>query len=89
MEVANTPIRRAVTGGVLIHLPDENNSKKADSLLTVLKAVFKDEESLRIYKPIRMAELQISGLDYSITAGELKEEIANQVCSLEDISSFN
>jgi len=66
LNIERTRIRRAATGAMLIEIPGEGTKEKADELATRLKTALADL-NVRVTRPMRLAELKISGLDDSIT----------------------
>ncbi|XP_045494084.1 uncharacterized protein LOC123693129 [Colias croceus] len=77
--------RQAVTGATVIQIAGPGSSDKADLLSVKLKNIFKDQ-NIKVSRPVKMADLRVSGLDASITATDLKEAIAIKgECSAEQI----
>ncbi|CAG4978799.1 unnamed protein product [Colias eurytheme] len=77
--------RQAVTGATVIQIAGPGSSDKADLLSVKLKNIFKDQ-NIKVSRPVKMADLRVSGLDASITANDLKEAIAVKgECSAEQI----
>jgi len=65
LNIERTRIRRAATGAMLIEIPGEGTKEKADELAARLKTALADMD-VRVTRPMRVAELKISGLDDSI-----------------------
>ena len=79
-------IRQTMTGGMLIEIPGQESSAKADGLAAKLKEVFAEESEVRISRPSKRAEIRICGLDASIQPSEVKERVAAEGgCSEEDV----
>lgn len=73
--IEGVKFRRAATGATIIQIPGAGSGEKADILAKRLKTVLSDS-GVKISRPIRCADVRISGLDDSITADELREAIA-------------
>ncbi|XP_049871993.1 uncharacterized protein LOC126380845 [Pectinophora gossypiella] len=67
--------RRAVTGARILEVTGSTSNEKADSLAQKLREVL-DEDVVRVNRPIRSAEMRISGLDDSVTAEDLVAAVA-------------
>ncbi|XP_045496920.1 uncharacterized protein LOC123695199 [Colias croceus] len=77
--------RQAVTGATIIQISGPGSDEKADLLSVKLKTLFKDK-NIKVSRPVKMADLRVSGLDASITANDLKEAIVKKgECSAEQI----
>ena len=55
-------IRYTVAGGILIEVPGEESSAKADNLAA--KLIFPEDEGIKVPRPTKRSELRISGLDW-------------------------
>ena len=79
-------IRQTIAGGILIEIPGQDGSAKADILAGKLQAVFEEETDIRITRPNKRTEIRICGLDVSIQPREVKEAVAAEgSCSAEDV----
>lgn len=88
--IAETRIKRAITGGIIIELPGEQNNEKADALATSLRQAFQQTENVSITRPTKKAELRLSGLDDSTTTQEVKTVLADiGKCDPQDIRTGN
>lgn len=88
--IDNTRVKRAITGGILIEIPGENNTQKADALANCLRTALYDDDHVKITRPVKRADLRISGLDDSTTPEEVKSTIANiGGCAIDDIRAGN
>ncbi|CAG4935877.1 unnamed protein product [Colias eurytheme] len=67
--------RQAVTGATIIQISGPDSSDKADLLSVKLKTLFKDRD-IKVSRPVKMADVRVSGLDASITMNDLKEAVA-------------
>lgn len=86
--IAETKIRRALTGGIIIEIPGEQNSQQADTLASKLRDAFSNHEDVAISRPMKRAELRISGLDDSTTPEEVAEILAEiGQCHTQDIKT--
>jgi len=75
LNIERIRIRRATTGAMLIEIPGEGTKEKADELANRLKTALSDM-NVRVTRPMRLAELRISGLDDSIS----KTDVAIAIC---------
>ncbi|XP_049886840.1 zinc finger CCHC domain-containing protein 3-like [Pectinophora gossypiella] len=67
--------RRAVTGARILEVTGSTSNVKADSLAQKLREAL-DENVVRVNRPIRSAEMRISGLDDSVTTEDLVAAVA-------------
>lgn len=72
--IEETRIRRTMAGSLLIQVTGESSQEKADKLAEKMRDVVGSEA--RIARPIRKAEIKISGLDEGTTPEEVVEAIA-------------
>ena len=81
-------IRQTMAGGILIEIPGEESSAKADILATKLREVFVEEREIKISRPIKRAEIRICGLDDSIQPEEVRERVAAEGgCNIEEVKT--
>ncbi|XP_045502712.1 uncharacterized protein LOC123699740 [Colias croceus] len=69
--------RQAITGATIIQIPGPGSGEKADLLASKLKTIFKDK-NIKVSRPVKMADLRVSGLDASVTADDLKDAIVTR-----------
>ncbi|KYN23203.1 hypothetical protein ALC57_04380 [Trachymyrmex cornetzi] len=78
--IANTRIRKAQAGGLLIEIPGgEEAGAKAEALVEKFRAVLADsefKEDVRVVRPMRRAEIRVTDINQSVTAEEVAEAIA-------------
>ncbi|KOB64505.1 Gag protein, partial [Operophtera brumata] len=67
--------RQAVTGARMLEVSGEDSGPKADALAAKLRELF-DEDILGVTRPVKCAELRVSGLDDSVTETDVVEAIA-------------
>ncbi|XP_049886383.1 uncharacterized protein LOC126380833 [Pectinophora gossypiella] len=67
--------RRAMTGARILELSGTTSNDKADSLAQKLRETL-SEDVVRINRPVKTAEMRISGLDDSVTAEDLVAAVA-------------
>jgi len=72
LNIAETKIRRAATGAVIIQIPGENMKEKADLLANKMKEEL-SELGVRISGPTRTAEIRIYNLDDSVMEQDILE----------------
>ncbi|XP_061711723.1 uncharacterized protein LOC133521017 [Cydia pomonella] len=80
--------RRAVTGAAILEIPGPatTSGDKADSLAAKLRETL-NEADVRIARPVKCAEMRISGLDDSVSEDELAAAVAKGGgCALEAVS---
>ena len=79
-------IRQTMAGGILIEIPGQESSAKADNLAIKLKEVFAEEREIRISRPSKRTEIRICGLDASIQPSEVKERVAAEGgCNVDEV----
>ncbi|XP_063367026.1 uncharacterized protein LOC134655493 [Cydia amplana] len=79
--------RRAVTGAAILEIPgpDTTSGNQADSLAAKLRETL-NVADVRISRPVKCAEMRISGLDDSVTEEELAAAVAKVGgCALEAV----
>lgn len=69
--------RTAVTGARIFEIPGSGSGDKADALAAKLREVLNPED-VRISRPTICAEMRISGLDDSVTTGEVIAAISQK-----------
>ncbi|KYN28026.1 hypothetical protein ALC57_02566, partial [Trachymyrmex cornetzi] len=78
--IANTRIRKAQAGGLLIEIPGgEEAGEKAEALVEKFRAALAESEfreEVRIVRPMRRAEIRLTDIDQSVTAEEVAEAVA-------------
>lgn len=86
--IEETRIRRALTGGIIIEIPGDQNSQQADALANSLRTAFTDKENVAISRPMKRAELRLSGLDDLTTPEEVASILAEAgQCPVQDIKT--
>jgi hypothetical protein len=73
--VKSIGMRKAVTGAIIIQVPDDKGKEKALQLATHLTKVL-DPTAVKVAAPPRTAELKIVGIDISIEKEELRQALA-------------
>ncbi|XP_063370301.1 uncharacterized protein LOC134658547 [Cydia amplana] len=85
--IAGLRFRRAVTGAAILEIPgpDTTSGNQADSLAAKLRETL-NVADVRISRPVKCAEMRISGLDDSVTEEELAAAVAKVGgCALEAV----
>lgn len=78
--------RRAITGAMILEIPGDKEGNKADALAGKLTELFAGEESIKITRPYKKAELRIRGLDDSVNTTEIIEALSREgKCSVDQI----
>lgn len=67
--------RRAVTGALILEVPGQNSAPRADRLAVELRSAL-EGTGVKVEWPVKLAELQVAGLDESVTRAELIEALA-------------
>ncbi|KMQ91633.1 cellular nucleic acid-binding protein [Lasius niger] len=67
--------KRAATGGILYEVPGKGSGEKADKRAEKLKALL-EPKGLRFTRPVKRAELRISGMDDASTPKDVVEAVA-------------
>ncbi|XP_061705673.1 uncharacterized protein LOC133516669 [Cydia pomonella] len=75
-------VRRTATGARIIEVPGAQSSQAADNLVDRLRSLVGDVAE--VYRPVKKAEIKISGFDESVTPEILKREVAARGRCLED-----
>ena len=57
----------AVTEEIILEIPRKESGARAKALASKLKDVFQGREEIRVARPVKTAEVRLSGLDDSIT----------------------
>ncbi|KMQ90130.1 reverse transcriptase [Lasius niger] len=73
--IANSRIKQAVNGGVLIQIPGKDRVKLADDLANKMDEVLKGK-GVSIGRPSKLAELRVRGIDISVTPDNVASAIA-------------
>lgn len=73
--IANSCIRPAINGGILIQIPGKDRIQKANDLARHMEVALKESEVL-IGRPSKCVELRIRGVDVSVPPDDIVSEIA-------------
>ncbi|XP_049872853.1 uncharacterized protein LOC126376365 [Pectinophora gossypiella] len=85
LKIDSLRFRRTATGARMLEVGGEASAEKADSLASKLKEVL-SPEAVRVARPVKRAEIRVTGLDDSADAFEVAEAIAKEGgCSSEAI----
>jgi hypothetical protein len=68
-------MRKAMTGAIVLGVPDDKDREKASALATRLAQIL-DPDTVKVAAPARMAEMRMDGIDISITKEELRNALA-------------
>jgi hypothetical protein len=68
--------RRSMTGACVMELPRETTAAQADNLAARIGEVL--GEAANVIRPIKMADVRVSGLDDSVLAEELRRALASK-----------
>jgi len=87
LNIANTRIRRAQAGGLLMEIPGgEKAGAKAEALVDRLRVVLAESDyrdKVSVVRPIRRAEIRLVNVDQSVSA----EEVAKKVATFGEVST--
>ncbi|XP_061728130.1 uncharacterized protein LOC133533191 [Cydia pomonella] len=72
--VDHLKVRRTATGARIIEVPGAQSGQAADNLVDRLRSLVGDVAD--VYRPVKKAEIKISGFDESVTPEILKKEVA-------------
>ncbi|XP_048001389.1 uncharacterized protein LOC125238161 [Leguminivora glycinivorella] len=72
--VDHLKVRKSAAGARIIEVPGEQSSQAADNLADRLRVLIGDVAE--VYRPVKKAEIRISGFDESVTPEILKTEVA-------------
>jgi len=67
--------KKAAGGGILFEVPGAESGPKADKLAEALRPLL-EPKGVRVARPVKLAELRVTGLDDSIAPEEVREAIA-------------
>ncbi|XP_072762584.1 uncharacterized protein [Anoplolepis gracilipes] len=67
--------KRTITGGLLLEIPGEKNTPKADKLAGQLSKLL-EGLGVKIFRPKKMAEIRLSGMDESVDAEAISRAVA-------------
>lgn len=73
--IASLRPRKAIGGGILYEIPGQESGERADKLAEALRALL-EPKGVRVTRPVKLAELRVTGLDDSITPEEIRAAIA-------------
>ncbi|XP_067204499.1 uncharacterized protein [Linepithema humile] len=78
-------VKNTITGGILLAIPGENATEKADILAGKLRNMF-EETRVKIGRPTKKSGIKISGLEDSVTQEEIIQIVAQHGnCHTSDI----
>ncbi|XP_049887055.1 uncharacterized protein LOC126381643 [Pectinophora gossypiella] len=75
--IGSLGFRKTATGARMLEVGGEASAEKADSLASKLREVL-SPEAVRVARPVKRAEIRITGLDDSADAFEVAEAIAKE-----------
>lgn len=79
-------VRHTANGARLLECPGADSGAVADRLMARLREILPDPEVVRIDRPVRMAEIKVTGLDECATKEEVAAAIALQGnCALANV----
>ncbi|XP_045496924.1 uncharacterized protein LOC123695202 [Colias croceus] len=67
--------KRAATGARILEIPGTTSAKEADALATRLREVW-DEDTIKVSRPVKCAEVRVTGLDDSVAAEEVAAAVS-------------
>lgn len=70
--------KRAQTGALILEVPGDKDETKADALADRLREAFAGEDSVKIARPTKCAELRIRSFDESVTKEEVMMAVAEK-----------
>lgn len=86
--VGGIKTRRAATEAVIFEISGDNNIEKADALAGRIREVTSGQEGVKIDRPLKTAEVRVRGLEWSTTAREVAEAIAEKTrCQRDSIKT--
>lgn len=75
LDIEDAKIKRAMTGGVIIEIANDECGKKADLLRDKLEEVL-DSSKIKVSRPMKKVQMRLSGIDDSVTAFEIRNELS-------------
>ncbi|XP_033318618.1 uncharacterized protein LOC117216180 [Bombus bifarius] len=83
--ISTMRMRKRVTGGVILEVPEDQERKKAAALAASLTRAL-DPNKVRVATPFRAAEVRVSMIDVSATKEEIRNTLAKESgCKPEDV----
>jgi len=73
--IASLRPKKAAGGGILFEIPGQESGPRADKLAEALRALL-EPKGVKVTRPVKLAEICVTGLDDSITLDEVREVIA-------------
>ncbi|XP_045501400.1 uncharacterized protein LOC123698695 [Colias croceus] len=67
--------KRAATGARILEIPGTTSAKEADALASRLREVW-DEDTIKVSRPVKCAEVRVTGLDDSVAAEEVAAAVS-------------
>ncbi|XP_045491062.1 uncharacterized protein LOC123690945 [Colias croceus] len=67
--------KRAATGARILEIPGTTSAKEADALADKLREVW-DEDTIKVSRPVKCADLRVTGLDDSVAAEEVAAAVS-------------
>lgn len=80
--------RTAVTGVLIIEVPESEHDAKADALAALMREVLRSKEGVCVDRPVKTAEIRIRGLEVSIGTSEVAVAVIEKAnCRVDDIQT--
>lgn len=73
--IASLKPKKAVGGGILFEIPGQESGAKADKLAAALRPLL-EPKGVRVARPVKLAELRVTGLDDSVAPEKVREAVA-------------
>lgn len=64
--------KRAVTGAIVLEVPGPNGAEKASALKQKMEEVLKDQEGVRVARPVKMADLRVRDLLATVSVQKVR-----------------
>lgn len=74
-----------MTGGLILEIPGEEYTTKANNLVSRLRELFKTQDEIKISRSIKKTELRLQGLDDLFTQAEVAEAVASTGCDISKV----
>lgn len=89
LDIERVRPRRSVTGAMILEIPGPEAAPKADKLAARITEVLA-EKGVKVSRPVKTAELRITGMDDSISPDQVKEEIVKKTkCARDSVKVGN
>jgi hypothetical protein len=73
LEISNIKVKRAITGALILEIPDLVGAKKADRLANKMANLFANAPGIKVARPTKRADLRVRDLHDSATVEDVSK----------------